>query len=150
MKTVAKELIDGWYKPGDKRFVWTPERLNALAENLDQWVNKNIKEKKNFLLGDWCFEVGFLPVYFARYREKCLALDEAYNKAKAWQAHNIAKGALFNKLNSRFASLWLFNHHQDDGWVVSGNSENKEHALSQQEEINKNMKAAYDLITKKV
>lgn len=109
--------IDGWYDPADKRIKWPPERLKALAQNLNDWVDENIEKGETFLLGDWCFKVGFLPSYFARYRERCKELDEAYEKAKEWQGHNIAKGALFNKLNSRFAALWLANFHE---WNMNG------------------------------
>jgi len=102
-------------------------------------------------LGDWCFATGFLPYYFSRLRERSIDLDEAYLRAKSWQAHNISKGALYNKLNARFASLWLANHHKEEGWTLFNNSSEKSETLPAHiEELNQNMKRAYELLDKKV
>ncbi len=113
---------NNWYKPNDKRFTWSPEKLKEVADSLNAWVDKAIESKEDFLLGDWCFHsgLGFLPSYFARYCERSTELDNAYNRAKEWQEHNISKGALFNKLNSKFASLWLSHTH---GWKINSSDD---------------------------
>ncbi len=112
----------GYAYPHSKNVKWTYERLQNVAEKLNEWVDKSIDEKTDFLLGDFCFEskLGFLPSYFARYCERCLDLDKAYNRAKEWQEHNISKGALHNKLNGKFASLWLSHAH---GWKINSGEE---------------------------
>jgi len=142
---------ESWFNPLDKRFKWTPTRLKEVAKSLNEWVDKSIITQENFLLGDWCFATGFLPCYFHRYVERSPELGEAYQRAKAWQSHCIARGALFNKLNSRFATMWLANHHKDEGWTVFQNSTPQHETLPAQiEEINANMKRAYELLDKKV
>ncbi len=111
-----------WYKPHDKRFKWSPEKLKEAAASLDKWVDKAIKNDDDFLLGDWCFRsgLGFLPQSFGRYLDRSPELEAAYNRAKQWQEHKMSKGALHNQLNSKFASMWLSHAH---GWKVNANEE---------------------------
>ena len=95
---------------------WTSEKLREAAKSLNEWLDRNIAEKKQFLLGDWAFESGYPNWLLAHYCEMSLDLDEAYQRAKAWQEHMISKGALYNKLNGKFAAMWLSNFH---GWKTN-------------------------------
>jgi hypothetical protein len=108
----------GWILPHSKNVKWTHERLQNVAVKLNAWIDKSIESGQDFLLGKFCFEskLGFLPSYFARYCERCIDLDNAYNRAKEWQEFKISEGALFNTLNSRFASLWLSHAHN---WKIN-------------------------------
>lgn len=141
---------NNWFNKSDRRFVWTPDRLKEVAESLNSWVDRGIETKKNFIFGDWCFESGFLPGYFSIYRERCIELEDAYQRAKAWQAHCISKGALFNELNVKAASMWLANHHKNEGWTIFKNASPLIDELTNQiKDINTNMAKAYERLDKK-
>lgn len=92
---------------GGRPRIYTEEKLNEMAISLSKWVDEAVKTKSHFLLGDWCFENDFIQNNFPRYIEKSESLKESYLKAKSWQEHMITKGALFGKLNSRFAQFML-------------------------------------------
>jgi hypothetical protein len=103
--------------------VWTEDKLDEVAEALDAWLDRSIKSQKEFLIGDFCFksDLGFLPSYFYKYRAYSVKLDDAYNRAKEWQAHCISKGILYNKLNQKFGSHWLNIFHKELGWEITDN-----------------------------
>ena len=93
--------------------IFTPDLLDKLAESLIDWVQENIDAKeKIFLLGDWCFSVGFDMRYFKRYADQNESFKRAYAWAKQWQEHQVAKGALMNVLNPRFAQFFLGCNHK--------------------------------------
>lgn len=93
--------------------IYTPELLDDLAENLIDWVAENINAKeKQFLLGDWCFAVGFHRGNFQRYAEQNANFKKAYEWAKQWQEHQVSKGALMNTLNPRFSQFFLGCNHK--------------------------------------
>jgi hypothetical protein len=99
------------YPGGGRPPKYTNEILDGLADSLNAWVDEAIQNKKNFLLGDWCFENDFLPQNFYRYADKNESFGRAYQRAKAWQEHMITKGALFGKLNPKFAQFFLGCNH---------------------------------------
>lgn len=133
----------GWTLPHSKNVKWTHERLEHVAEKLNEWVDKSIESGDNFLLGKFCFEskLGFLPSYFARYCERCIDLDNAYNRAKEWQEYKMSEGALFNKLNAKFAALWLSHAH---GWKINSNDETTKKADGEIAQYMKIQKEQYD------
>ena len=90
-----------------KPLKYTDEVLSVLAKSLKKWVDGLAKKKELGLLGDWCFDNEFNPRYFSRYTKKHEEFAEAYDLAKAWQEHAIAKGALKNDLNPLFARFFL-------------------------------------------
>lgn len=96
---------------GGRPRIYTEEKLNELAESLSNWVEEAVQSKSHFLLADWCFENGFIPNNIPRYTKQSENFNEAYLKAKAWQEHMITKGALFGKLNPRFAQFMLSCHY---------------------------------------
>lgn len=93
--------------------IYTPDLLDKLAKHLEEWVKSNIEtDNKLFLLGDWCFEVGFNMSYFHLYTSENENFKHAYEWAKQWQEHQVSKGALTNKLNPRFAQFFLSCNHK--------------------------------------
>ena len=126
--------------PGGRPRIYTPEKLDELAESLIEWVSENIESKdKQFLLGDWCFSVGFYPKNFSRYAEQHENFRLAYEWAKAWQEHQVSKGALTEKLNPRFAQFFLGCNHK---WSTNEEQEHKEEkAKSHLQEVSEQLHA---------
>ncbi len=93
--------------PGGRPPKYTDEVLSRLAKSLKEWAANLAKKEKFGMLGDWCFDNDFDPKYFKRYADKHDEFKEAYEWAKAWQEHIVAKGALTQKLNARFAQFFL-------------------------------------------
>lgn len=91
---------------------FTDEVLDELAKSLEAWVDSNIGKKDFVMLGDWCFQNGFNPKYFRNHIDKHQGFKEAYEWAKAWQEHCIAKGALKQTLNAKFAQFFLGCNHE--------------------------------------
>lgn len=99
-------------RPAHRPKIYTDSMLDELAENLFLWIEENIKsQKKKFLLGEWCFSVGFSNRNFARYSEQNENFRRAYEYAKQWQEFQVTKGALYNELNARFAQFFLAVNH---------------------------------------
>ncbi len=114
------------HKVGRPR-IYTQLLLEKLAVSLEEWVEANRKAKdKLFLLGDWCFEVGFDMRYFKRYADENVNFKRAYFWAKQWQEHQVAKGALNNDLNPRFSQFFLGCNHKWSTIEESGLKEEKE------------------------
>lgn len=126
-------------------YIYTDEHLDSLAESLYEWVNDNIESNdQQFLLRDWCFAVGFHYANFSRYIAKNAKFKEAYNWAKAWQEHQVSKGALMNTLNPRFATFFLGCNHN---WRMKEKEADKEHkALTSLEELNRKLNSIQDKI----
>ena len=102
--------------------IYTDEYLDILAVSLIEWVN-NLAENDEFgLLSDWCFKNHFNPKYFSRYTVKHQAFKEAHSWAREWQEHIVAKGALTQKLNARFAQFFLGCNHN---WRTKDPNEDK-------------------------
>lgn len=87
--------------------IYTDEKLSELAESLREWVLVLAQKQKFGMLGDWCFREGFNPKYFKHYSEQHEEFKEAYEWAKSWQEHIVARGALTQTLNARFAQFFL-------------------------------------------
>lgn len=127
---------------------WTVEALDNVADHLNKWVDDSIAgNRKQFLLADFCFHsgLGFLPFHFSRYAGISLKLDEALQKAKEWQGHCLAKGALYNKLNLKMAILYLSNFHRDNGWEA----QTQKHYITTTAEVIKQIEGnSKELVTK--
>lgn len=122
---------------GSEKSLYTPELLEEWAIDLFKWVNKNVEDRKEFLLGDWCFESGYPLNRFERDMPICPLLKEAHEYAKNWQAHMICKGALFKKLDPGFAKFMMACVH---GWRDSNQEEIKKEVLANDfAKFNKNM-----------
>jgi hypothetical protein len=102
---------------------WTEEKLEALAEDLYDWVDEARKKDKLLLLTEWCFDVGIHPQSVPRYMSYSEKFKEAYNWARAWQEQIVAKGALQKKFDARFSQFFLAVNH---GWTLDKDRENKE------------------------
>lgn len=137
-KKSPKETINSQKGFGRPR-IYTPELLDALAEDLIDWVARNITaEEKQFLLGDWCFSVGFHKGNFKRYAEQNENFKRAYEWAKQWQEHQVTKGALNNTLNPRFSQFFLGCNHK---WSTQEEPEHEEaKAKSRLEEVSQQLK----------
>lgn len=143
-KTPSGKKI-GRPKGTGKPHIYTEKHLNKLAKSLKDWVDASIQaDGKQFLLRDWCFSSGFHYANFGRYIVKNKNFKEAYEWAKAWQEHQISKGALMNTLNSRFAQFFLGCNHN---WRMKEKELDKERkALSALEQLNKKLNSIQDQI----
>jgi len=112
----------GTIHKGGRPTHYTDEVLDKLADSLFEWVKNNASEGKYFLLSDWCFENGFSPQNFKRYCSKHEYFKDAYEYAKEWQAHYIAKNALYGTFNARFAQFFLSVQHD---WKAKDDSDLK-------------------------
>lgn len=102
--------------------IYTPERLSELAQSLYDWVAVLSMRAEFGILGDWCFANGFNPKYFGRYAEQNEEFKEAYDWAKAYQEHIVAKGALKGTVNPRFAQFFLAYRHD---WLPKADEDQK-------------------------
>lgn len=92
---------------------YTDEVLDQLAQSLRDWVKKCHKNDEFKLLSEWCFDNEFSPFYFKRYTTRHDGFREAYEWAKTYQEHQVAKGGLNKKLDPRFSQFFLGCQH---GW----------------------------------
>lgn len=105
---------------------YTDEVLDKLALSLIAWV-KECRRKDEFrLLSEWCFDNDFSPFYFKRYTEKNDNFREAYEWAKAFQEHQVAKGGLSKKFDPRFSQFFLGCQH---GWRSKDDAEQQKRDL---------------------
>ncbi len=129
---VPKKALKKTQSTGGRPRIYTDEILESLARSLNEWVTQNSISGKQFLLGDWCFDVGFNPKYFKRYADQSEEFKDAYEWAKQWQEHKIAKGALHNTLNARFSQFFLGCNHN---WSTLEAFENEEEKVKSRLEI---------------
>ena len=95
--------------------------------------------EKLFLLGDWCLSIGFNRKYLQRYSAQNENFKIAYSWAKQWQEHQVAKGALTNVLNARFAQFFLGCNHK---WsTVEEHEDLEEKAKSRLQEVSEQLHA---------
>ncbi len=133
-KATKKSIKEASYNHcGGRPRIYTSDLLENLAKSLIDWVAQNSVSGNQFLLGDWCFSVGFNGKYFKRYADQNENFKEAYEWAKQWQEHRIAKGALNNTLNARFSQFFLGCNHNWSTFEAVENEEEK--AKSRLEEI---------------
>lgn len=92
---------------------YTQEVLDELAISLKKWVAECRRLDEFRLLSDWCFENEFSPYNFKRYITKNDNFREAYEWAKSFQEHQVAKGAITKKFDPRFCQFFLGCQH---GW----------------------------------
>lgn len=105
---------------------YTTEVLDKLALSLVAWV-KDCRRKDEFrLLSEWCFDNDFSPFYFKRYTEKNDNFKEAYEWAKVFQEHQVAKGGLSKKFDPRFSQFFLGCQH---GWRSKDDAEQQKKEL---------------------
>lgn len=110
---IPKKALKKTKRVNGRPRIYTPELLDKLSENLIDWVQAKMDTpEKLFLLGDWCFSVGFNMNCFQRYADQNKNFKCAYEWAKQWQEHQVAKGALMNVLNPRFAQFFLGCNHK--------------------------------------
>ena len=111
----------GWSNAG-RPPIYTDEVLTGLAHSLLEWTEDLAAKREFGLIGDWCFDNGFNPKYFGRYAEKHEEFREAYEYAKSWQEHIVARNALKQTVNARFAQFFLGCQHD---WKTKDPSEDR-------------------------
>lgn len=92
--------------------IYTNEYLDVLAASLMTWARSLAKAGQFGLIGDWCFANDFNPKAFGRHIENHEGFKEAYEYARSWQEHCVAKGALEKDFDARFATFFLGCNHQ--------------------------------------
>jgi hypothetical protein len=113
---------------------WTLDKIDALADNLHEWLVEAHKDKKSFWWHDWCWENGIRPTKVVQFVKESERFREVYEHVKEWQESIVVKGALTKKLSDGFSKFYLCNHYSKN-WAESKVAENVA------EEINKNYEA---------
>ena len=102
---------------GGRPVVWTEEKLEELADLMEEHMDKCQREKRPFWWKDFAFEVNLLPSRIAQYSKLNDKLMSAYMKGLALQEWQVSKGALYKKFSSNFAQFFLSNMHAEN-WRV--------------------------------
>ncbi|MFI5384037.1 MAG: hypothetical protein ACHQXK_07385 [Methanosarcina thermophila] len=123
-------------------YKYTDEVLETLANSLMTWARANAKMGNFCLLGDWCFANDFNPKYFSRYIEKHEEFKDAYEYAKAWQEHCVAKGALEGDLDSGFSKFFMACNHN---WRTQDVSDAQQALGNEFTKFNANMDILYKI-----
>ena len=102
------------------------EDLEDLASDLRDWITLQNKFENLALLSSWCINQGMYPTSLTYYCSRSEKFADAVADAKAYQEHIIAKKALENKVNVRFAIFFLSCVHK---WKHANGLEDKIQAL---------------------
>lgn len=119
---------------GGRPVVWTEERLEELANHLENSIEECRRTNKPFWWKDWAFEVDILPPRVAQYAKLNDKLMSAYMKASALQEWQVSKGALYKKFSSNFAQFFLSNMHAEN-WRVRAEVDVNELTTKQYESL---------------
>ncbi len=92
---------------------WTGEKIEDLAESLDQWIEDAIKKKDQFWWWDWCFDVGLDQTKVSNIAKENERFRKSYERAKQWQESIVSRFALTKKFSEGFSKFYLTNHHRE-------------------------------------
>lgn len=93
---------------------WNGEKIEELAQSLDEWIDSAVKHRDQFWWLDWCFDVGLDQRRVAEIAKKDIRFSVSYARAKYWQESIIARGALIKELSEGFSKFMLVNHYPEN------------------------------------
>lgn len=123
---------------GGRPKVWTAEKAEELAIDLENWLAQARENKKDFWWHDWCWGRELQPSRVSELAKEFPRFNEAYKMAKEWQESIIVKGALTKKLSDGFTKFYLCNNYAQNwsenkkGEEISPETVNQFLALMQQ------------------
>lgn len=93
---------------------WNGEKIEELAQSLDEWIDSAVKNKDQFWWWDWCFDVGLDHRKVSSIAKENDRFRESYNRAKHWQECVVGKGALSKEFSEGFSKFMLVNHYPEN------------------------------------
>lgn len=114
---------------------WTSGCLDELADSLDKWLENAVASKKEFWWQDWCFEVGTIPDKVKKFADEHPRFRRSYERAKAWQAHIVQKGALHKQFSEGFSKFFLINRYPEEWKGASITKEDAKDLLKEASEL---------------
>lgn len=103
-------------KLGGRPRKWNGEKIEELADSLDEWIADAMQNRNEFWWWDWCFDVGLTPQKVQILAERSDRFRESVEKAKAWQESIVARFALTKKFSDNFSRFFLLSSHGSDKW----------------------------------
>jgi hypothetical protein len=116
---------DGSKNPGGAPTVWTPERISALADDLQAWS----RDPSAMFLASFCKGRGLYRQRLTEFADKNEKFADALKAAQAVCEANIAEGTADGAIPPAFGIFGLKQHKWTDKQEIEHSGEIKSHVI---------------------